>query len=144
VAATLPKWSVFPDFRGSGSVENRVPTPDSLLAFFPRLRYQAPMTNESIAKLARSLAETLPEGLRAARNDLEKNFRAVLRGGLGKLDLVTREEFEVQEAVLMRTREKLESLQARLEALESTAAAKKTVRTKAAKKKPRKKKVTKK
>lgn len=102
------------------------------------------MTNESIAKLARSLAETLPEGLRAARNDLEKNFRAVLRGGLGKLDLVTREEFEVQEAVLMRTREKLESLQARLEALESTAAAKKTVRTKAAKKKPRKKKVTKK
>jgi BMFP domain-containing protein YqiC len=48
------------------------------------------------------------------RNDLEENFRSVLKSGLSKLDLVTREEFEVQEAVLKRTREKLEALEARL------------------------------
>lgn len=55
------------------------------------------------------------------RDDLEKNFRAVLRSGLGRLDLVTREEFEVQEAVLSRTREKLEALQQRLESIERRA-----------------------
>jgi len=72
------------------------------------------MTNDSIENLARKLADSLPEGLRSVRNDLEENFRAVLKSGLSKLDLVTREEFEVQEAVLKRTREKLEALEARL------------------------------
>jgi hypothetical protein len=72
------------------------------------------MTNDSIENLARKLADSVPEGLRSMRNDLEENFRAVLKSGLGKLDLVTREEFEVQEAVLKRTREKLEALEARL------------------------------
>lgn len=52
------------------------------------------------------------------RRDLEDNFRSVLQTGLGKLDLVTREEFEVQEAVLKRTREKLEALEKRLEDFE--------------------------
>jgi len=52
-------------------------------------------------------------------NDLEENFRAVLKSGLGKLDLVTREEFEVQEAVLKRTREKLAALEARLAEIEA-------------------------
>ena len=72
------------------------------------------MTNDSIENLARKLADSVPEGLRSVRNDLEENFRAVLKSGLSKLDLVTREEFEVQEAVLKRTREKLEALEARL------------------------------
>ncbi len=52
------------------------------------------------------------------RDDLETNFRGVLRTGLGKLDLVTREEFEVQEAVLAKTREKLETLVAKLDEIE--------------------------
>jgi BMFP domain-containing protein YqiC len=56
----------------------------------------------------------VPDGLRAMQKDLEQNFRAVLAAGLGKLDLVTREEFEVQEAVLARTRDKLEALEQRL------------------------------
>ena len=72
------------------------------------------MTNESIENLAEKLAEAVPEGLRSIREDLEHNFRAVLRSSLSKLDLVTREEFEVQEAVLTRTREKLEALEAKL------------------------------
>ena len=76
------------------------------------------MANESIEELARKLAEAVPEGLRSMRDDLEENFRGVLRSGLSKLDLVTREEFEVQQAVLAKTRQKLEALEARLKELE--------------------------
>ncbi len=78
------------------------------------------MTKESIENLAKKLAESLPDGLRSMREDLEANFRGVLRSGLTKLDLVTREEFEVQEAVLARTRKKLEQLEAKLEEMEES------------------------
>ena len=78
------------------------------------------MSDYSIENLARRLAESVPDGLRSVRDDLENNFRSVLKTGIGKLDLVTREEFEVQEAVLARTREKLETLEAKLEELENT------------------------
>ncbi len=76
------------------------------------------MSDESIEDLARKLAEAVPEGLRSVREDLESSFRGVLRSGISKLDLVTREEFEVQQAVLARTREKLEHLEAQLDDLE--------------------------
>lgn len=76
------------------------------------------MADDSIEKLAKKLAESVPQGLRSVREDLENNFRSVLRKGISKLDLVTREEFEVQEAVLTRTREKLEALASKLEELE--------------------------
>lgn len=76
------------------------------------------MIDKSIEDLARNLAESVPESLRAVRDDLESNFRAVLKAGLERLDLVTREEFEVQESILARTREKLEALEKRLAELE--------------------------
>jgi ubiquinone biosynthesis accessory factor UbiK len=69
--------------------------------------------------LARRLAATMPAGLTALREDVEANFKAVLQSGLAKLDLVTRQEFEVQCGVLRRTREKLEALEARVAALEA-------------------------
>lgn len=72
------------------------------------------MSEDSLESLAKKLADAVPGGLRSMREDLEQNFRSVLRGGLAKLDLVTREEFEVQEAVLQRTRQKLEALEQRL------------------------------
>jgi BMFP domain-containing protein YqiC len=93
------------------------------------------MTNESLDKLARTLAESVPEGLRTAREDLEKNFTSALQSGIGKLDLVTREEFEVQEAVLARTRKKLEALETRLQEIEASGAARKIARKKTSKKK---------
>ncbi|MEK6663664.1 MAG: accessory factor UbiK family protein [Pseudomonadota bacterium] len=52
--------------------------------------------------------------------DIEKNLRAVLQSVFAKLDLVTREEFDVQQAVLLRTREKLEALEAKVAALEAS------------------------
>jgi ubiquinone biosynthesis accessory factor UbiK len=64
--------------------------------------------------LARRLASLLPADLKDAREDLTQNFRSVLQGGLQRLDLVTREEFEVQREILRRTRDKLERLESRL------------------------------
>lgn len=72
------------------------------------------MSSDSIENLAKKLVDAVPEGLRSMRKELEQNFRSVLRTGLGKLDLVTREEFEVQQAVLARTREKLDVIEKRL------------------------------
>lgn len=69
--------------------------------------------------LARKLADSVPPGLKDLKADLERNFRTMLQAGLGKLDLVTREEFDVQASVLSRTREKLEELSQRLAELEA-------------------------
>ncbi len=111
---------------------------DSPLAFWAGLRYLFAMINETVDKLAHLLAESVPDSLRSVREDLENNFRSVLKTGLGRMDLVTREEFEVQEAVLARSRAKLKSLEERLESLEQESVAKKTG------KKPVKKKVARK
>ena len=51
------------------------------------------MPEESIESIARRLAESLPQGLKDVRDDAEKNFRAVLKSGIERLDLVSREEF---------------------------------------------------
>ena len=70
-------------------------------------------------ELARRLSSLVPPGLRESRDELQQNFKSVLQSGLSKLDLVTREEFEVQRAVLLRTREKLEQLQRAVAELEA-------------------------
>lgn len=72
-----------------------------------------------IDDLARRLADSVPDSLRALQMDLDQNFRAVLQAGLERLDLVTREEFDVQQGVLRRTRERLEALESRLAELEA-------------------------
>ena len=82
------------------------------MAFDPRL----------IDDLARRLAGSVPESVSALRRDLEQNFKGVLQSQLAKLDLVTREEFDVQAAVLKRTREKLAALEKRLAGLEGKSA----------------------
>lgn len=75
----------------------------------------------SLDELARELVDAVPRNVRALGDDLERNFRSLLQAGLGKMDLVTREEFDLQVAVLARTREKLEALEARLAELEEGA-----------------------
>jgi len=68
--------------------------------------------------LAQRLAGSLPKGLQALQQDIGRNLRASLEGGLARLDLVTREEFDVQAAVLARTREKVDKLEALVAELE--------------------------
>ena len=76
------------------------------------------MDSFRIDEIARRLMDNLPPALRATQRDLETNFRAVLRASLGKLDLVTRDEFDTQSRVLERTRARLEALEARVKAME--------------------------
>ena len=76
-----------------------------------------------IDDLARRLSDLVPPGLRQSREELHNTFKGALQAGLSKLDLVTREEFEVQRAVLLRTREKLEALEKVVAKLEAQAGA---------------------
>lgn len=69
--------------------------------------------------LARKLSDLVPPGLRQSRDELQGTFKQALQAGLSKLDLVTREEFEVQRAVLLRTREKLDALEKAVAQLEA-------------------------
>ncbi len=69
---------------------------------------------KSLDELTRKLSAALPPGLKEIREDTETRFRAVLKAGLEKMDLVTREEFDVQIAVLARTRERLAELEAQI------------------------------
>ncbi len=68
--------------------------------------------------LAQRLAKTVPTGLQVLQDDLKHNLRAGLEAGLSHLDLVTREEFDVQAAVLARTRQKLEALEKQVAEME--------------------------
>ena len=72
-----------------------------------------------IDDLARRLSELVPPGLRQSGEELQASFRGALQAGLSRLDLVSREEFEVQRAVLLRTREKLEALEGTVAELEA-------------------------
>ena len=68
--------------------------------------------------LARKLADSVPSGVRELQQDMEKNLHATLQSAFSKLDLVTREEFEVQAALLARSRAKLDELEKLVAALE--------------------------
>jgi BMFP domain-containing protein YqiC len=74
---------------------------------------------KTLEDLASRLAGAIPPGLSNLKEDLEKSFHAILQSALGRLDLVTREEFEVQKAVLAKTRAKLEDLEKRVAAMEA-------------------------
>ncbi len=66
---------------------------------------------DAIDQLGRKISELLPAGSRQLQSDIEANIKALLQSQLGKLNLVTREEFDVQSAILQRTREKLDKLE---------------------------------
>lgn len=81
---------------------------------------------KTIDDIANRLANVIPPSFNHLKEDVEKNFHAVLQSALGKLDLVTREEFEVQKAVLAKTRLKLEALEERVAEMEKLFIAKET------------------
>jgi BMFP domain-containing protein YqiC len=77
------------------------------------------LNSTGLDDLARRLADAVPESLRSFGRDLEGNFKAVLQAQLSKLDLVSRQEFDVQAAVLARTQSELSALEARVRELEA-------------------------
>ena len=73
---------------------------------------------KTLDDLARRLSKLMPESLNQFQGDIEKNLKSGLQGVLQKMDLVTREEYEVQTALLQRSRERLMPQEARIKALE--------------------------
>jgi BMFP domain-containing protein YqiC len=74
--------------------------------------------SKSIDDIANRLANAIPPSFNHLKEDMEKNFHAILQSALARLDLVTREEFEIQKAVLAKTRQKLEVLEQRVAEIE--------------------------
>lgn len=74
---------------------------------------------KKIEQIARQVHESMPKGIREFGDDVEKKIRQVLQSQLTRLDLVSREEFDVQTQVLLRTREKIALLEQRLTELEN-------------------------
>ncbi|WP_299496675.1 accessory factor UbiK family protein [uncultured Shewanella sp.] len=73
---------------------------------------------KKIEEMAKQLTDNLPSGLKQFAGEFEERTKQVLQNQLMKLDLVSREEFEVQQHVLVKTREKLTALQEQVDALE--------------------------
>lgn len=74
---------------------------------------------KKIEQIAHQVHESMPKGIREFGDDVEKKIRMVLQSQLTRLDLVNREEFDVQTQVLLRTREKLALLEQRMGELEA-------------------------
>lgn len=68
--------------------------------------------------ISQRISGNLPSGLQFLQDDVKKNIRSAVEAGLSHLNLVTREEFDVQQKVLARTREKLEALEKQIAELE--------------------------
>ena len=68
-----------------------------------------------LKNIKKKITENLPDDLEAIKGDLQQNIQSLIESQIKNLDLVTREEFEVQEKVLKRTREKLEELEKQLD-----------------------------
>ncbi|NOQ35432.1 MAG: accessory factor UbiK family protein [Methylococcaceae bacterium] len=75
---------------------------------------------KAIDDIASRLAGAVPPGFNNLKEDMEKSFHTILQSALGKLDVVTREEFEVQKGVLAKTRSKLEALEAQVAEIEKS------------------------
>lgn len=76
---------------------------------------------KKLEEIAKNISDAIPPGVKSMAGEAENRVKQVLQTQLSKLDLVTREEFDVQSQVLIRTREKLEALEARITELEKVA-----------------------
>ncbi len=78
------------------------------------------MNKINFEDLAKKLSEAIPSQFKDYQEELQKTFAHILQASLAKLQLVTRDEFEAERAVLQKTRELVESLESRLKKLENT------------------------
>lgn len=74
---------------------------------------------KKLEEIAKNISDAIPPGVKTMAGEAEGKIKQILQAQLSKLDLVTREEFDVQSNVLIRTREKLEAMEKRIAALES-------------------------
>ena len=75
------------------------------------------MNPKSINDVVKKVIDSLPEGVKKLPEDMKKNIQAAVAATLDKLDIVTREEFDAQQKVLQKTRQKLEQLEAEINKL---------------------------
>ena len=73
---------------------------------------------KKLEEIAKQLGEAMPTGVKNFGEDVDRKIKQVLQAQLGKLDMVSREEFDVQTHVLLRTREKLAEMEAKFTELE--------------------------
>jgi len=86
--------------------------------FAPLFRTPKDMAKSSLDQIMDQITNALPEGWDELKSDLDRNFHSSLRTALSKLNLVTRDEFEIQRDLLMRTREKCDALAKQVEEME--------------------------
>ena len=73
--------------------------------------------NDTLDQLSKRISSLIPGDIKEVQGDIENNVKSLLQSTLTKMNLVTREEFDVQSAVLQRTREKLEQLEKQIKNL---------------------------
>jgi BMFP domain-containing protein YqiC len=78
------------------------------------------MDHKTLDELSRRVADAMPSGLKDMQHDLENSLRRALQSTFARMNLVTREEFDVQARVLARSRAKLDALEQRVRELEAT------------------------
>lgn len=78
------------------------------------------LDNQTINRLSEKIHQLLPPGLQQVKSDFDMRLKTLLQQQLANYEMVSREEFELQQRVLERTREKLESIESRLRELEQT------------------------
>ncbi len=93
---------------------------DKLLKMRKTLRLGAKMFDpKKLEQIAKQIHDSLPQPVKELGADVDQKIRQVIQGQLTKLDIVSREEFDVQTQVLLRTRQKLTELEAKLAELEA-------------------------
>ena len=76
------------------------------------------MWTDTVTRIGKQIADLVPDSAKETRQEIEKNIQCALQSAVSRLDLVSREEFDIQAAVLKRTREKLDKMEKQIEALE--------------------------
>ena len=74
---------------------------------------------QKLEEIAKQVSDVMPEGVKSFGNEVDRKIKQVLQAQLGKLDMVSREEFDVQTHVLLRTREKLNAMEEKFVELEA-------------------------
>ncbi len=74
---------------------------------------------KKLEKVAKQIQDAMPNPVKELGTDVDQKVRQVIQGQLNKLDVVSREEFDIQTQVLLRTRQKLTEMEAKLAELET-------------------------